>query len=262
MKKEREVVRERKGKVLKEKESELRDLEWQCRILETVNNRSTLLLNVSGELVRESEEKKIPQLITMVDELKKKLDQNPYVLDDELTKHEVIILEKISKHSKVSKVTKKLRKWFRVDVLGEKKKSKKSKDKKTAEGPVVKAVSLEPKQQTPKDSEKPPRRPSDLERMRSGSPMKSNNGKNYQLSFSSIFQITGSNVKAKTDTKSQIHGKPSSSGSGGSFQSNKRPCSSQDEHRPTKSYRSSSSKEVEEKVKQKILNIKSEIIID
>ncbi|PIC22595.1 hypothetical protein B9Z55_016591 [Caenorhabditis nigoni] len=247
MKKEREVVRERKGKVLKEKESELRDLEWQCRILETVNNRSTLLLNVSGELVRESEEKKIPQLITMVDELKKKLDQNPYVLDDELTKHEVIILEKISKHSKVSKVTKKLRKWFRVDVLGEKKKSKKSKDKKTAEGPVVKAVSLEPKQQTPKDSEKPPRRPSDLERMRSGSPMKSNNG---------------SNVKAKTDTKSQIHGKPSSSGSGGSFQSNKRPCSSQDEHRPTKSYRSSSSKEVEEKVKQKILNIKSEIIID
>ncbi|CAP30630.1 Protein CBG11312, partial [Caenorhabditis briggsae] len=154
--KKRKVVRERKGKELKEKEAELRNLEWQCRILETVCNRFSLLLKVSGELVRESEEKKIPQLITMVDELKKKLDRNPYVLDDELTRHEVKILEKISKHSKVRKVAKKLRKWFRVEVLGDEKKPKKPKDtaKMPSGSPMKSEKSLEASNRESKIHEK------------------------------------------------------------------------------------------------------------
>ncbi|PIC22598.1 hypothetical protein B9Z55_016593 [Caenorhabditis nigoni] len=113
------AARNLKNNEIQAKEDEVRDLEWQCKVMDTVFNRSSVLLKVSEALVQEPEEMKIPGLIHMVYELKEKLDSNPYILDEELTPPELSILEIVYKSKKMGRVIKKLNKWWRVDILKE-----------------------------------------------------------------------------------------------------------------------------------------------
>ncbi|UMM31837.1 hypothetical protein L5515_005871 [Caenorhabditis briggsae] len=139
------AARNLKNNEIQAKEDEVRDLEWQCKVMDTVFNRSSVLLKVSGALVQEPEDMKIPGLVYMVDELKMKLDSNPYILDEELTPPELAILEIVYKSKKMGRVIKKLKKWWRVEILKEiPNDKKKMKEKVSNQGKNLEEISLPP----------------------------------------------------------------------------------------------------------------------
>ncbi|CAO4376309.1 unnamed protein product [Caenorhabditis nigoni] len=149
------AARNLKTNEIQAKEDEVRDLEWQCKVMDTVFNRSSVLLKVSEALVQEPEEMKIPGLIHMIDELKEKLDSNPYILDEELSPPELAIMETIYKSKKMGRVIKKLKKWWRVEISKEiPDEKKKIKEEISKQGKKLEEISFPPIGKTEKLIEK------------------------------------------------------------------------------------------------------------
>ncbi|PIC22597.1 hypothetical protein B9Z55_016593 [Caenorhabditis nigoni] len=210
------AARNLKNNEIQAKEDEVRDLEWQCKVMDTVFNRSSVLLKVSEALVQEPEEMKIPGLIHMVYELKEKLDSNPYILDEELTPPELSILEIVYKSKKMGRVIKKLNKWWRVDILKEIS-NKKKKIKDLIGGETNPSTFVVPKltSESPELHEKGDK----LDRKRAGTPIKSR-GRGSVQAFDDESSF---DRKQDARNKSRLYVPPIHSGFDNHAQSNKKP---------------------------------------